>query len=101
MELVVNEFMTEAMCGALMDADAFHESLSRSGTKLGIPIQRRLGDEEVARIRGTIVSLVARWRALAPSDTLELPFPAARAAQTPSFDSIRRSGTSHSRATNT
>jgi hypothetical protein len=100
-ELVVNEFMTEAMCGALLDADAFHESLSKSGTKLGIAIPRRLGDEEVARIRGTIVALVARWKALAPSGTLELPFPAARAAQPPSLDSIRRSGTSHQSATNT
>jgi len=100
-ELLVNTFLTEAMSGALHDADAFHASVAQSAAQLGGSIPRRLGDEEIAGIRGTIVSLVARWRALAPSETLELRFDAPRATQPPSFDSIRRSGTSHSSATNT
>lgn len=73
-ELLVNAFLTEAASGELLEADAFHASVSQSAAKLGIAIPRRLDDEPVARIRATIVSLVARWRALAPGKTLELAF---------------------------
>src|SRR5262249_23827160 len=73
-ELVVNQFMTEAASGELYDADAFHENLSRAGEKMGLANPRRLEAEELARVRGRIVDLVARWRALEPSGTLELPF---------------------------
>ena len=73
-ELVVNQFLTEAPSGELYDADAFHENLSRAGEKMGLAQTRRLEADEIARVRGRIVTLVSRWRALEPGDTLELPF---------------------------
>jgi len=74
-ELIVNAFMTEAMSGQLLDAGSFHASLSRSAANANLELPRALADEEIARIRGTIAALVARWRSLAPSETLELTFP--------------------------
>jgi hypothetical protein len=73
-ELVVNQFLTEAASGELYDADAFHENVALAGRKLGLEDPRRLEAEEIARVRGKIVALVARWRAVPPGDTLELPF---------------------------
>ena len=94
-ELLVNAFLTEAMSGELLDDEAFHASLAQSAAKIGAPVPRKLDAEEIARIRGSIASLATRWRALAPGDTLELDF---AAPQPSSFDSIRRSGTSHKSA---
>jgi hypothetical protein len=73
-ELVVNQFLTEAASGELYDAGAFHGNVARAGEKMGLANPRRLEADEIARVRGRIVSLVARWRALEPGDTLELPF---------------------------
>jgi hypothetical protein len=81
-EFLVNAFLTEAMSGEMHDADAFHESLSQSVAKVGQSLPRRLSDEEIARIRGTIVGLASRWRALELGETIELEF-AAQAARTP------------------
>jgi hypothetical protein len=74
-ELVVNQFMTEAASGELYDDGAFHEHLVLAGEKMGVENPRRLEAEELARVRGKIVELVARWRALEPGGTLELSFP--------------------------
>jgi hypothetical protein len=87
-ERLVNQFLTEAASGELYDDETFHANL-------GAGAPRRLSAEEIARIRGTIVAHAARWRALAPGETLELVF------TQPSLDSIRRSGTSQSKATKT
>lgn len=73
-ELVVNQLLTEAASGELYDEDLFHENVSRAGEKMGLAKPRRLEADELARVRGRIVSLVARWRALEPGDTLELSF---------------------------
>ena len=85
-ELLVNQFLTEAASGELYDDETFHVNLRG-------PVPRKLSAEELARIRGTIAAHVSRWRALAPGETLELEF------SQPSRDSIRRSGTSQSSAT--
>ena len=95
-ELLVNQFLTEAASGELYDDETFHANVVQSAAKIGVPTPRKLDAEEIARIRGSIVSLATRWRALEPADTLELDF---AAPQPPSFDSIRRSGTSQSSAT--
>jgi hypothetical protein len=73
-EFLVNTFITEAAGGELYEADAFNESVSKSAAKLGIAAPRELGAEEIARVRGNLLSLVARWRALPPGETLELTF---------------------------
>ena len=73
-ELVVNQFLTEAASGELYDAGAFHEHVALVGERIGLVDPRRLEAEEIARVRGKLVALVARWRSLAPGETLELPF---------------------------
>jgi hypothetical protein len=81
-EFLVNAFLTEAMSGEMQDADAFHESLVQSVAKVGHSLPRRLSDGEIARIRGTIVGLAGRWRALELGETIELEF-AAQDARAP------------------
>ena len=73
-ELLVNAFLTEAMSGELLDADGFHTGISQAAAKLELAIPRKLDDEEIARIRASIASLVSRWKALQLGETLELAF---------------------------
>jgi hypothetical protein len=82
-ELLVNAFLTEAMSGAMQEAGVFHDGVAQGAAKLGHPVPRRLSDEEIARIRGTIARLAGKWRALALGDTLELEFAAAQDARAP------------------
>ena len=77
-EFAVNAFLTEAMSGEVHDEDAFHGNLAQSAAKSGFALPRRLSAEEIAKIRGRIVSLVSRWRALPLGETLVLEFRAAR-----------------------
>jgi hypothetical protein len=95
-EFLVNAFLTEAMSGECLDDEAFHAGIVQSSAKIGVPVPRKLEAGEIARVRASIVAFAARWRALEPGDTLELAFVA---PQRSSFDSIRRSGTSHESAT--
>ena len=78
-ELLVNAFLTEAASGELLDDEAFHAGLERSAAKIGVPVPRKLGAEEIARIRGTIAALVFQWRRLHSGDTLILQFAPATA----------------------
>ncbi len=71
-EFLVNAFLTEGMSGELSEAGVFHAGIAEAAAKLGHSPPRALSDEELARIRGRIVSLAARWRALPPAETLEL-----------------------------
>jgi len=73
-ELLVNAFLTEAMSGEMQEAGAFHDGIALAAAKLGHSVPRRLSDEEIARIRGAIVDLAGRWRALALGETIELEF---------------------------
>lgn len=75
-EFVVSTFLTEAASGELHDAETFNECVSKSAARLGIDEPRRLEAEEIARVRGSLLSLVARWRALPLGETLELAFTA-------------------------
>ncbi len=77
-EFLVNQFLTEATGGGLYEEDAFHENLVQSTVKHGVPVPRKLDADELARVRGRIVSVIGRWRALPVGETLELPFDAAR-----------------------
>jgi PAS domain S-box-containing protein len=53
--------------------------LRKDGTRIWIDgVMRRLDDEEIARVRGAIVRLVGRWKALPLADTLELAFGSAQ-----------------------
>ena len=85
-EFVVNQFFTEVSSAAAYDAEAFHEMILRSTAKAGVAAPRKLGDEEIARVRGRIVEVVGRWRSLPAGETLELSFATARA------ETKRRSG---------
>jgi hypothetical protein len=73
-ELLVNQFLTEAASGEMYDDEAFHENVAKSAAKIGAPVPRKLGPEEIARIRGSISALAARWRAVEPGGTLEIAF---------------------------
>jgi hypothetical protein len=76
-ELLVNQFLTEAACGEAYDDDAFRDGIRRAAEKIHVAPPRVLDSAEIARIRGRIVALVARWKALETGDTLELEFAAA------------------------
>lgn len=75
-ECIVGLFDTERAMGGPWRADAFSEALAASLTGVNVTPFRSVTDAELARVRALRDELAARWRALAPGDTLEIPFPA-------------------------
>jgi hypothetical protein len=84
-ESIQDAALAEYLAGALdlerhtghpMSVDEFHAMVDQHLGELGATLERRVTEEELARIRAAVAQLTARWRALPPGDSMELPFPA-------------------------
>lgn len=57
-------------------AEEFNRWLEQGFAQAGMSFNRPLTEPELARIHALYAELAARWEALPPGETLELPFPA-------------------------
>jgi hypothetical protein len=76
-ECLVGLFDQERAMDEPWKAGAFSEALAASLTGINAAPFRSVTDEEISRVRALRDELAARWRALPPGDTLEVPFPRA------------------------
>jgi hypothetical protein len=74
-ENVVGTLDTERAGASRWTAAEFNENTARHAANQGRETPRTLTDEELMRVRRRRDELFARWRALAPGDTIELVFP--------------------------
>ncbi len=75
-ENAVGLFDLERTQGRPFDAAAFNEALASSLQVQNVAPCRPVTDDELMRVRALRDELVGRWWALAPGETLEVPFPA-------------------------
>jgi len=73
-EYLVSAFSAERAGGAIASAEEFNQLAGTFANAKGMPPPRQLSDEELARVRSRFDELAAKWRALPPGETLELPF---------------------------
>ena len=74
-ELTVGLFDLERATGVIAGADEFNDKIQGYFANKGLGHTTfRLDDDQLARIRSRRDDLFARWRAVSPGDTLELPF---------------------------
>jgi len=73
-ELIVGFLDTERAGGVEWTAEDFNEKARLYYAQRGLANPCALTDAELGRIRATLSTLVSRWDALPPGETLELPF---------------------------
>ena len=73
-EYFVSAFASERACGAAASAEEFNQLAMTFAETRGMPAPRRLTDEDLAKVRSRFSELAAKWRSLAPGETLELVF---------------------------
>ena len=78
-EQIVGLFDVQRSLGAEWTADEVNEHARTYVSARGGPEVRPLTGEEIARVRTRVEDLVRRWKALAPDETLELPFDTGKA----------------------
>jgi hypothetical protein len=74
-ELIVGYLDSERAAGTTWSAEEFNAQASAYHGVRGQPPGPELGEADLERIRQTRAALFARWDALPPGATLELPFP--------------------------
>jgi len=55
-------------------APSLNEEAAKFAALRGLPAPRPLDDDQLGRVRSRLLDLFARWSALMPGETLELPF---------------------------
>ena len=74
-EYIVAAFSAERAGGVSETAAEFNQWAATFASAKGTPPPRQLSDKDLARVRARFDELGGKWRALAPSQTLELVFP--------------------------
>jgi hypothetical protein len=74
-EYFVSALAAERAGGAAITAEEFNQMAATFARTRGIPLPRRLTDEELTKVRSRFEELAAKWSSLAPGKTLELLFP--------------------------
>ena len=74
-EYFVSAFAAARAGGAATTAEEFNQLAATYADARGMPRPRSLTDEELAKVRARFDELAAKWRGLAPGETLELAFP--------------------------
>ena len=74
-ELIVGYLDSERAAGVTWSAGEFNARMAAYLDARGESPERELREADLEQIRRTRAALFARWDALAPGDTLELPFP--------------------------
>ena len=79
-ELLVGFFDAERASGSQWSAAEFNDQATGYSAAHGLAASPRLNEPELPRIRETLRTLLAEWRALAPGAALEFPFERSRFA---------------------
>jgi hypothetical protein len=73
-EMIVGFFDVERRIGERGPAEDLNRQLAEHCTENDLPPERRLTEDDLARVREKRAELFARWDAVEPGKTLELPF---------------------------
>ena len=79
-EMIVGVLDMERRTGERVSADELNKKLAEYSVENGLPQQRQLTEEDLARVRATRGEMFARWEAVRPGDALEIPFEVAQAS---------------------
>ena len=74
-EYFVSAFAVERASGAATTAEEFNQLAATYADARGRPRPRPVTHEELAKVRSRFDQLAAKWRGLAPGETMELAFP--------------------------
>jgi len=74
-EMIVGVFDLERGMSEVLSEQEFNESLDERFRTQDIALHRRISEQELQAIRSLRGLLIARWRATAPGQTLEVQFP--------------------------
>ncbi len=79
-EYIVGSLDGERASGAVWSAEDFNRQAEIHAASAGLSSPRPLTDEELTRVRARRADLFAKWRSIAPGETLELRFEDVRGA---------------------
>ncbi|HEV2017245.1 MAG TPA: hypothetical protein VGQ98_02945 [Gemmatimonadaceae bacterium] len=79
-EMIVGVLDLERRTGERSTADELSQKLAEYAIEHGLPPQRQLTEEDLARVREKRAEMFARWDAVQPGDALEIPFEVAQAS---------------------
>ena len=72
--MIVGFFDLERRIGERATAEELNEKLAEYCADNGLPPQRRLTEDDLARVRQKRGELFARWEAVEPGEAMELEF---------------------------
>ena len=78
-EMIVGVLDLERRVGERSSADELNQNLAEYAIEHGLPPQRQLTEEDLARVREKRAEMFAKWDAVQPGDALEIPFEVAQA----------------------
>jgi hypothetical protein len=78
-EMIVGVLDMERQMGERATAEELNQRIAEYAVEQAIPQQRRLTEEDLARVREKRAEMFDKWEAVRPGDALEIPFEVARA----------------------
>jgi hypothetical protein len=78
-EMIVGVLDMERRTGERATADELNQKLAEYSVENGLPQQRQLTEEDLARVRAKRAEVFAEWEAVQPGAALEIPFEVAQA----------------------
>jgi hypothetical protein len=73
-EIIVGFFDRERASGQMGSAQEINDELADFAEENGLPVPKRLTEDELSRVRKRRGELFSQWDAVRPGDALELPF---------------------------
>jgi hypothetical protein len=73
-EMIVGALDMERRIGERASADELNQKLAEYSAENGLPQQRPLTEEDLARVREKRAEMFAKWDAVRPGEALEVPF---------------------------
>jgi hypothetical protein len=78
-EMIVGMLDMERRVGERLSVEDLNEKIAEYALENSLPDQRRVTEEDLARIRAKRAEMFAKWDAVRPGDALEVPFDVAQA----------------------
>jgi hypothetical protein len=73
-ELIVAAFDLERSSGVITSAEEINRIVAEHCDQQGLPTRAPLREEDIAKIRQKRAEVFARWKAVEPGESLEIPF---------------------------
>jgi hypothetical protein len=77
--MIVGVLDMERQMGERATAEELNQRIAEYAVEHAIPQQRRLTEEDLARVREKRAEMFDKWEAVRPGEALEIPFEVARA----------------------